>query len=41
MSLKTKVLYVVLGLAMLAEAGFIYHFVRDGISVLASAVWGS
>ena len=41
MSLKTKVLYVVLGLAMLAEAGLISHFFRDGISVVASAVWGS
>jgi len=41
MSVKTKVLYVVLGLAMLAEAGLIFHFYRDGISVIASAVWGS
>src|SRR5262249_61173338 len=41
MSVKTKVLYVVLGLAMLAEAGLIFHFYRDGISVIASAGWGS
>jgi hypothetical protein len=41
MSVKTKVLYVVLGLAMLAEAGLIYHFFGDGIRVIASAVWGS
>jgi hypothetical protein len=40
MSVKTKVLYVVLGLAMLAEACLICHF-GDRISVIASAVWGS
>jgi hypothetical protein len=41
MSVKTKVLYVLLGLAMLAEAGLICHFFGNGISVIASAVWGS
>jgi hypothetical protein len=41
MPVKTKVLYVVLALAMLAEAGFICHFFPVGIGVIASAVWGS
>ena len=41
MSVKTKMLYVVLGLAMLAGAGLICHFFGDGIRDIASAVWGS
>jgi hypothetical protein len=41
MSVKTKMLYVVLGLAMLAGAGLICHFFGDSIRAIASAVWGS
>lgn len=41
MSVKTKVLYVVLGLAMLAEAVVISHFFGVGMRAVASAVWGS
>ena len=41
MSLKTKVLYFVLGLAVLAVAVVISHFFGVGMRVVASAVWGS
>lgn len=41
MTLKAKVIYVVLGLAVVAEATFISHMLRVGVSIIASAVWGS
>ena len=41
MTLKAKVIYVVLGLAVVAETTFISHVLRVGLTVIASAVWGS
>jgi hypothetical protein len=41
MTLKAKVIYVVLGLAVVAEAAFNSQVLRIGLSIIASAVWGS
>jgi hypothetical protein len=41
MTLKAKVIYVVLGLAVVVEAALNSQVLRIGLSIIASAVWGS